>query len=306
MAWGSGQLHIEDVRPGDNACLLFDDSAEQVDLVTAYAGDGIALGERVLLSGYDDLAPLAERLAGRGADLETLVRDGQVVVVTPLDASLAYRYFHPEQLVCAIADQIDLAQRRGYTGLRIASDLTWVAAVPGGVDRLIPYETATDVLLEDRRATAMCQYDLRRFDRRTLAQLTEAHRASVATGPLFRDARLTVRRQHTPLGLRFEGDATLSLELRSVIVDELARLDAASPGLTATGSGQGAEVVIDLGGATALDPALARLLISTAARLSPALTVRCHPSERQVLQGAGAASIPNLRMAEAGPGADQG
>ena len=72
---------VEELGPGDHACLTFTDADERLDIVAAFVRSGLALGHKVLC--FTDSVPvdrLPGELSARSIDAEAAIRRGQLAV----------------------------------------------------------------------------------------------------------------------------------------------------------------------------------------------------------------------------------
>lgn len=198
---------VDDLGPGDHACLTFSDQEERLDIVAAFVRVGLCQGQKVVCftESYQPEALSAE-LVDRGVPLAELEREGQFALQTSDESWLVDGAFSAEQMLDLLARQVNLAKTEGYAGLRITADMAWATRPVIGVEQLVVFETAVTQLFTDGRVTAICQYDRMRFDAVTLASAAEIHACAVAATVYYEDPVLRVCRQHSPPGVRVAGE----------------------------------------------------------------------------------------------------
>lgn len=184
---------ICDLSAGDHACLVCASDDERWGMVSTYFRGGRDRGERtvyVAAEHTEEQVRGALALDGAGADL----------IVVPAAVAHGYtdgRFDYVERLGLW-ADHAHAAVADGFSGLRVAVDMTWVDEVDLSLEQLVEYERRGTHVLRTAPGTALCIYDQRRFHSHTLARAGHAHHvrlgAAAARTPVFRSQLLTVSR----------------------------------------------------------------------------------------------------------------
>jgi anti-anti-sigma regulatory factor len=277
---------VDQLQSGDHACMTFSDGEERLDIFAAFISDGLRAGQRVLCL-TQALTPgaMTDAMLGRGLPVDTAARSGQLTVASSSDLFLADGRFAPERTLELLSGQIDQAERQGYDGLRVASDMGWALGPVSGVEQLIEYEGKVGRLLADRRATAVCQYDRQGFDPVSLASVTAAHPRTVAAVVYHEDPVLRICRQHVPPGVRLAGELdSARIEPLRHALGEAVRLDG--------------DIHINGTQLRFIDAAAAGVLVQAALALPPGrrMAVVCRPLTAKVLRALRADEIPHLRL----------
>ncbi|MFK0168698.1 MEDS domain-containing protein [Streptomyces sp. NPDC090306] len=181
----------EDARQGDHLCLAFADDLEQRRVMTAYLRAGLERGERVIY--YADRntpETVLSWLRAAGVDPTPALRSGQLGVTTADDSYLAAGPFDPDAMVAALHKEVADALAAGYRGYRVSGEMGWATRGVPGAERLGEYETKVDEVFAGRPASAICQYDARRFAPAELDAFERRHPATVELTPLYDDAVL--------------------------------------------------------------------------------------------------------------------
>src|SRR6266540_3715016 len=254
---------VDQLDAGDHACVTFSDGEERLDIVAAFVLDGLR----------------------RGLPVDRAARHGQLTVLRSSEVFLAGGRFAADRTLAALSAHIDQAERQGYDGLRVASDMGWALGPVSGVERLMDYEGQVGRLLADRRATAVCQYDRNGFDPVSLAGVTAAHPRTVAAVVYHEDPVVRICRQHVPPGVRLAGelDGSRIEPLRQALAEAL-RLDG--------------NVHLNMAQLRFIDAAAGGVIAQAALSLPPArrLIVVCRPLARKVMLAQRADEIPQLRL----------
>lgn len=253
---------LRELLPGDHVCLVVSDDESVLGVAADYIGDGLRAGQKVLFF-TEALRPqaLAAGLEYLGVPAARAQAAGQLVIATGDDGYLASGVFDPEMVIDHWVQEISLAERQGFTALRIAGDMAWAARPVVGAERPAWFEANVNEIFAAGRALALCLYDRRMFTASELAFLAAAHPAC-ASLPLRDGWRPALRMRY------LEGRCGLSLcgELdgtnRQAAATTLGRLLAQAP--------PGGQVLLDLSGLRLADGGGAAML-ARAARQWPNL-----------------------------------
>jgi anti-anti-sigma regulatory factor len=279
---------VDDLVPGDHACLTFSDPDERLDIVTAFVRNGLEGGERVLcLTG--DPAPdgLAAELTGRGLSLDEPLAGGQLELAASDAAFVMSGAFDADRVIDGLRQRMDDARSAGYPGLRVAADMCWALRPVAGLEELIAYEGRFTRLLADSGATAVCQYDRQGFDAVTLAGISAAHSRAVAAVTYHHDVVLRICRQHIPPGVRIAGELDYrGLDPLQNALGEALRLDP--------------HVFLNMTQLRFIDVAAAGVILRTALGLGTGgrMTAVAQQPVGKVLRALGAERVPALRLVE--------
>jgi anti-anti-sigma regulatory factor len=277
---------VEDLQPGDHACLTFTDSDERLDLVAAFVRDGLLAGARVLcLTDTIGEAALRAELAERDLPVREAIQRGQLTVAPAIDTFVSGGSFSAARMIRTLGAEIKGAATAGHQGLRITSDMCWTLRPVGGLDQLMTYESQFAELLAEGRAIAICQYDRQCFDTITLSGVAANHALAVAAVTYHDDALLRICRQYLPAGLRVAGE----LDYRAI--DALTRALSEALALDE-------HVHVNLTHLRFVDVAAAGAFIQAGLSMSDGqrMTVRCQPQVYKVLQALGADELPHLGL----------
>jgi anti-anti-sigma regulatory factor len=277
---------VEELGPGDHACLTFSDQEERLDIVTAFVRVGLEQGQKILCL-TDTLPPerLSAEFGDRGMQVAGPLRYGQLNLRTSDEAWLVGGGFTATRMIDDVGEEVDRARREGYAGLRLAADMGWAVRPVAGVEQLVVFETSVSELFGDDLLTAICQYDREQFDPVTLASAATAHGCTVAATVYFEDPVVRVCRQHSPPGIRVAGELDYNrVAALSHALAEAVRLDK--------------HVHVNMAQLHFIDVAAAGAVVKTALGMGPGrrITVVCNALVRKVLNLVGAADVPHLRV----------
>jgi anti-anti-sigma regulatory factor len=220
-------IEVSELGAGDHACLTFTDPDERLDLVAAFVGDGLQLGQRVICF-TDTFAPdeLAGELAVREIPTHAAIGRGQLSMRGTHETWLTDGEAIADRMVSLIADEMRQTAKKGFPGLRVTADMCWATRPVAAVDQLVAFEQRAASLFSDGRLTVICQYDRDSFDAVTLAFAAQAHAKTVAALAYYDTPLTRICRQHRPPGLRIAGEVDFShLQPLQQALHESLRLD---------------------------------------------------------------------------------
>jgi anti-anti-sigma factor len=276
---------VEDLQPGDHACLTFSDPEERLDIVAAFIRDGLKADQRVLcLTEAISERALLKELARRGLAVTSAADGGQLTVTGSAQMFLPDGTFAATRMLDELQGKIDRARQDGYQGLRITSDMCWALRPVQGVAELMDYESRFATLLAEQHATAVCQYDRQCFDTVTLASTVDVHAFTVAAVTYHDDALLRICRQHVPTGVRVAGEIDYrAVEPLSRALTEALALDD--------------HIEVNLVELRFIDAVAAGVLMQAATGMAPRqrMTIRCRRLVHRVLQALGAHEVSGVR-----------
>jgi anti-anti-sigma regulatory factor len=204
----------------------------------------------------------------------------QVVIATSRDRYRRGGRFEAEAMLAQLRAEVDDAMHAGYSGLRIAGDLTWTGPDTIDVDALLEYEWGANAVFAEGHLLGVCRYDPRRYPPDRWRQLVAAHSVT-DTGPGTAPAWLTGRR--TSSGLRLAGETDMTNHGAFT-----ALLDTALPL---------PDCVIDASDLTFIDAAGSSALIRLAlARRERPTTITAGPAVARLLDLLGAGTTAGLTV----------
>jgi anti-anti-sigma regulatory factor len=158
----------------DHVCWSFDDDAAFRRHAREFLVEGLALGQRVCYIGDDSAEALAADLREADGMDEALCR-GAAGVAAVKDTYASDAVIEPEAQVAAYACATEKAVAEGFSGLRVAADVTTLVRQPAQLDAFARYEHLIDHYMAARPFAALCGYDRGRLGRRVVAQVACMH-----------------------------------------------------------------------------------------------------------------------------------
>lgn len=161
---------------GDHLCLVYENAEEQWSAVVPYIADGLARNEACLYV-IDDrgLEDVRQAFSSRGVEVEAYERSGQLTFVTKREAYLCSGSFDPHAMKDFLASTAQQALEAGRTGFRVTAEMTWALGSECGCDRIIEYEAILSTFFPGSKASAVCQYNRKRFSAEIIRDVLRTH-----------------------------------------------------------------------------------------------------------------------------------
>ena len=254
---------ITGCHPRDHVCWGHGGTTPWPEAVLPYLAEGAARGERLLYvadrpvpSLHDDLAALPGR--------DAMLASGQLQVAPLANADGDTATLGPAAQIAWLRSESSAAGSEGFTGLRLAAEITAMATTPEDAHRCMGYELAVDALVAAAPVTVMCGYDIDRIG-------AEAARAIAFVHPLrLGGVEDLTAALHAAGDGRWRLRGEVDTETRDALYAALAALPATEP------------AHLDLSDLEFIDVAGARALAALAVRLAPAGGVVLHDPPEQL------------------------
>jgi anti-anti-sigma factor len=196
---------------GDHLCWGYRDYDRFRHTAAAFLEEGRRAGEQLLFVGEGSVSSLLDDLALWSARDEVLAT-GQLTVQPLAEVYDSMADLDVEGQVAAFRALSRNALAAGYSGLRVAADVTGLTRSAGDWERFAAYELAVDEMMSTHPATGMCGW--REASAARPGALSALHRYQHRElGPVV----FAVRRRDSVLHLSGEVDASVADDLAAVL-----------------------------------------------------------------------------------------
>lgn len=170
------QRELQRLGSGEHLCLVYETPEQQWDAMVPYVAQGLARNEACLYI-VDDrcLDEVRQALLVKGVSVDEHVRSGQLLFATKREAYLRSGSFDPEAMVSFFDQAAREAVAAGRSGFRIAAEMTWALGTECGCERLIEYEARLNHFFPGSHASAVCQYNRKRFGAGVIRDVLRTH-----------------------------------------------------------------------------------------------------------------------------------
>ncbi|NYB52613.1 MAG: PAS domain S-box protein [Methanobacteriaceae archaeon] len=167
---------IEDLKPGDHLCSLFENDDDHKALLTPYIRFGLEKNEKVLyIVDAHTSEDVLDYLGNDGFDVDPYLESGQLVILTVNESYMKGGVFDPDSMISMLSEETEKALKEGYPALRVTGEMSWVLKGLPGSEHLIEYEAKLNEFFGSSKALAICQYDMRLFEPEILLNVLLTH-----------------------------------------------------------------------------------------------------------------------------------
>ncbi len=167
---------ISSLRTSQHLCTLYRTDEARDLLLTEFIQRGLAAGERVLcITENGSRDDLLTSITSTNVDAQAAENDGRLQFVSSSDGYLNDGVFNPQTMIDRLREQTQQALAAGFTGLRVAGEMSWALRATPGSERLIEYESLLNRFLPQSTCIGLCQYDMRRFPSSVLLDVLRTH-----------------------------------------------------------------------------------------------------------------------------------
>jgi hypothetical protein len=182
---------IETIRPGDHMALIYRTRAEQFATVCPFIKSGLDRRERCLYVANDtSVALVLDKLAKSCVDTVSALKSGSLIVATKKDAFEERDSFEPDVMITRIQAEVANAVNLGFSGLRVAGEMTWTIDDRTALKRVVEYECQLHKRFS-KQLTGLCQYDETRFSPEILSDVIRLHPKIIVRGRIYENPFLT-------------------------------------------------------------------------------------------------------------------
>ncbi len=174
------EQELAKLKLGTHICLIYETSAEQIAAVVPFLKEGLARHERCLYVADDGtVEAIASALVAAGVDVGHERKRDALWMLTKQDTYLRDGKFDPVTMIEFWRSAQTQALTDGFSGLRVAAEMTWALGQERVFDRLVEYEALLNDFLANSRSVFLCQYDRSRFDSSVIHDVLHTHPIAV-------------------------------------------------------------------------------------------------------------------------------
>jgi signal transduction histidine kinase len=175
---------------GRHLALFYRSNEVQLAATTAFLVEGLQSGHRcIYLLDVNTAADIKSALSRTTIEVEQRIDAGDLVI---RDAEEVYLEsgFDPTRMIETLEDEANASVADGYDGLWVAGENSWCFHTDQSFDHILDFEADFDAACPDLPVTALCQYDLDRFNGTSAAKALRTHeqiiyRNQLCTNPFY-------------------------------------------------------------------------------------------------------------------------
>lgn len=155
--------------------LFYRSNEPQLAATTAFLVEGLQSGHRcVYLLDVNTAANIKSALRRANINVEQRIDAGDFVI---RDAKEVYLEsgFDPNKMITTLKTEANASVEDGYDGLWLAGENSWCFHTEQSFEQILDFEAGFDTACPNLPVTALCQYDLERFDETSAAKALRTH-----------------------------------------------------------------------------------------------------------------------------------
>jgi hypothetical protein len=172
----SVRLFGENLDEGMHICTFFRTSAERYRVLMPFILEGMEQGDRAFHIVNPSLrTEHAQRITEAGIDAARAEVEGQLEIIGWDEAPLRGGIFNQSAWLSLLPELLNDGRTRGFPITRFISDMTWVLNDSGAPDRLLEFESRTNLALPKAGDIVICAYDLDKFGAEIVIDALRTH-----------------------------------------------------------------------------------------------------------------------------------
>lgn len=176
----------------DHLCMIYEEPEEQFGMILPYVKFGLSRNEKCIYIANDNTVArvIEEMKKDDPALFGDALDNGGLSVLTRRETYVKGGYFSPEKMIALLTESTNNAIKEGFTGLRATGEMTWMFAGDPGSERMMEYEAKLNYFFPEHKASAVCQYNRKKFSNEQLVQVFQTHpkviyRNEIMENPLY-------------------------------------------------------------------------------------------------------------------------
>ena len=173
---------------GTHMCLIYSNEEERKKIISKFLEGGNSSGEKVAYFA-DEMSPEQVKtwLNEMGVEIPPEDKKDSFSVTSTADTYYPDGTFKPESMLDNLKIFYKGAKDEGYLASRVSGEMSWtIKGIPGS-DRLMEYESKVNDLLAEYPVTAICQYDVNKFDGSTIFLCLKVHPHMIVHGQIVKN-----------------------------------------------------------------------------------------------------------------------
>ncbi|WP_248908513.1 MEDS domain-containing protein [Halocatena marina] len=156
--------------------LLYETQEDQLSTMVPFIREGLNQNERCLyILAENTEANVVSALRNGGIDVDAARESGQLLFHNAEDSYLGSGSFDRDAVLDFWETSLLTAYDKGYAGIRVTGEMTWVFDSDIDPDSLVAYEEALNSRCSDEDYVLLCQYNRERFSSELLSKIIDHH-----------------------------------------------------------------------------------------------------------------------------------
>lgn len=165
-----------DIARYHHVCAFFDSRHEEFEVLTPFAQEGLANGEKAVhIVNPALIGDHMQRLSARGIDSHACQSCGQLDVLPWNEVYVPDGTFDQDRMAQAIEGVLRAGQQAGYPKIRIWANMGWTLMGYPRTDEVLEFEARVNEVLERTRQLAVCVYDKANISGALMMDILRSH-----------------------------------------------------------------------------------------------------------------------------------
>lgn len=179
--------NISLINPGDHAVLFYEENEELLAAVHSFIKMSLKNNEKcIYIDSKDNQKIILAELNISIGNADEFLENEQLQFFNVEKLYGDPENFSADDMISLLEENVKLAVEEGYTGLSITGELKGIMDFKGGKEEIIKYEWKLhDQIFEKYPVSALCRYNINRFDNEIIKAAVELHDYIVWQGKLY-------------------------------------------------------------------------------------------------------------------------
>ena len=175
----------ESFPAGTHMCLIYSNEEDRRKIIGKFLESGI-IGKEKVSYFADTMKPeeVYEWLLNMGIELPK--GDGFSITVAE-KTYCTHGEFVPERMLNTLKEYYEQSRKENYANARVSGEMSWALKGIPGSDRLMEYEALVNEVLVTHPVTAICQYDVNKFNGTTIFDVLKVHPMMIVHGQIVQN-----------------------------------------------------------------------------------------------------------------------
>ena len=167
---------VKNLKIHDNISSIYETKEEQFSVIIPFIKIGLERGEKCIYVVNDNTAQeVLDAMQTRGIDTNLALKSGSLSILNSKEYFTKKGSFEPDWMIQYLKETTDSIKSEGFNALRLTAEMTWFYNVDKGIDRLIEFESKTNLLFPEIDIVAICQYNRRNFPPEIILNVIRTH-----------------------------------------------------------------------------------------------------------------------------------
>ena len=178
-----------EIKPGEHLCSFYENKTDQFQIVIPFIAEGLVKKEKCLyITDENTVGEIKAGLLIHGIDVEECLKTGQFNILTARESYLKLGRFILDGMISQIDSFVDRAVDEGYSGTRVAGEVTWLIRELSSLEEFLEYEKTLNRVFKKRPVKLLCQYNSKKLFGNVILGALKTHARVLIGLDLYKNA----------------------------------------------------------------------------------------------------------------------